>query len=198
MTQEMTALMDIIDNFNENYNEEIISEYPTNFSNDTLLIIREIKNIAANNSNDIFKKTYENFLTKILKYNDVLKEHFEFDFNSIKSVDELATNEAILAVEPSFTHYDFVEVEGIIEQMLDEMKNIKDSQAELKEELEYILEDYLYHIEYIEENIQYNYYIYDGLEISDNEKALEATIAALKEAKLLLHDKFQQKLNSKK
>lgn len=198
MKQEINEIIDIIENFHENYQEETILDFPTNFSNDTLLLIKEFKANSSSDNAPELNKVYEDFMTEVLKHNAVLKECQEFDFTSIKTIAQLIANDDILTVEPAFTHYSFADVEEIIEQMFDEMKNIKESQQELREELPFILEDYLYHIEFLEDNIQYNYYIYDGVELMEDEAAFEVAIAALKEEKLKIHDKFQQKLKSKK
>ena len=169
-----------------------------NFCNDTLLLIKEFKKNASNENVAELKNVYEVFIHKILKNEAVLKEHQSFNFNEINTFEALVKNSALENLEPIYTHYSFIEVEEIIEQMFDEIKNFKESQKELKEELTYILEDYLYHIEFIEENMQYNYYIYSELQEIDNEEKLAEAIATLQEEKKILHEKFQQKLNSKK
>ena len=198
MNQEINEIIDIIENFHENYQAETIEDFPVNFSNDTLLLIKEFKNNATNENASDLKKVYENFMLEILKFDSVLKEHQPFDFSTIKSFEALVANDEIENLEPVYTHYSFTEVEEIIEQMFDEIKNIKESQDELKEELVYILEDYLYHIEYLEDNMQYNYFIYDELQDIEDEEKLEKAIVTLREEKKILHDKFEQKLKSKK
>lgn len=198
MNQEINEIIDIIENFHENYQAETIEDFPVNFSNDTLLLIKEFKNNATNENASDLKKVYEDFMSEILKFESVLKEHQPFDFNTIKSFEALVANDEIENLEPTYTHYSFTEVEEIIEQMFDEIKNIKESQKELKEELVYILEDYLFHIEYLEDNMQYNYFIYDELQDIDDEQKLAETIAILREEKKTLHDKFEQKLKTKK
>lgn len=198
MNQEINEIIDIIENFHENYQAETIEDFPVNFSNDTLLLIKEFKNNATNENASDLKKVYEDFMLEILKFDSVLKEHQPFDFNTIKSFEALVANDEIENLEPIYTHYSFTEVEEIIEQMFDEIKNIKESQDELKEELVYILEDYLFHIEYLEDNMQYNYFIYDELQDIEDEEKLEKAIVTLREEKKILHDKFEQKLKSKK
>ena len=198
MNQEINEIIDIIENFHENYQAETIEDFPVNFSNDTLLLIKEFKNNATNENASDLKKVYENFMLEILKFDSVLKEHQPFDFSTIKSFEALVANDEIENLEPIYTHYSFTEVEEIIEQMFDEIKNIKESQDELKEELVYILEDYLFHIEYLEDNMQYNYFIYDELQDIEDEEKLEKAIVTLREEKKILHDKFEQKLKSKK
>ena len=198
MNQEINEIIDIIENFHENYQAETIEDFPVNFSNDTLLLIKEFKNNATNENASDLKKVYEDFMLEILKFDSVLKEHQPFDFNTIKSFEALVANDEIENLEPVYTHYSFTEVEEIIEQMFDEIKNIKESQDELKEELVYILEDYLFHIEYLEDNMQYNYFIYDELQDIEDEEKLEKAIVTLREEKKILHDKFEQKLKSKK
>lgn len=198
MNQEINEIIDIIENFHENYQAETIEDFPVNFSNDTLLLIKEFKNNATNENASDLKKVYEDFMLEILKFDSVLKEHQPFDFSTIKSFEALVANDEIENLEPIYTHYSFTEVEEIIEQMFDEIKNIKESQDELKEELVYILEDYLFHIEYLEDNMQYNYFIYDELQDIEDEEKLEKAIVTLREEKKILHDKFEQKLKSKK
>ncbi len=198
MNQEINEIIDIIENFHENYQAETIEDFPVNFSNDTLLLIKEFKNNATNENASDLKKVYEDFMLEILKFDSVLKEHQPFDFSTIKSFEALVANDEIENLEPVYTHYSFTEVEEIIEQMFDEIKNIKESQDELKEELVYILEDYLFHIEYLEDNMQYNYFIYDELQDIEDEEKLEKAIVTLREEKKILHDKFEQKLKSKK
>lgn len=198
MNQEINEIIDIIENFHENYQAETVEDFPVNFSNDTLLLIKEFKNNATNENASDLKKVYEDFMSEILKFESVLKEHQPFDFNSIKTFEALMANQEIENLEPIYTHYSFTEVEEIIEQMFEEIKNIKESQKELKEELVYILEDYLFHIEYLEDNMQYNYFIYDELQDIDNEEKLVENIATLREEKKSLHEKFEQKLKSKK
>lgn len=198
MNQEINEIIDIIENFHENYQAETVEDFPVNFSNDTLLLIKEFKNNATNENASDLKKVYEDFMSEILKFESVLKEHQPFDFNSIKTFEALMANQEIENLEPTYTHYSFTEVEEIIEQMFEEIKNIKESQKELKEELVYILEDYLFHIEYLEDNMQYNYFIYDELQDIDNEEKLVENIATLREEKKNLHEKFEQKLKSKK
>lgn len=198
MNQEINEIIDIIENFHENYQAETIEDFPVNFSNDTLLLIKEFKNNATNENASDLKKVYEDFMLEILKFDSVLKEQQPFDFSTIKSFEALVANDEIENLEPIYTHYSFTEVEEIIEQMFDEIKNIKESQDELKEELVYILEDYLFHIEYLEDNMQYNYFIYDELQDIEDEEKLEKAIVTLREEKKILHDKFEQKLKSKK
>lgn len=198
MNQEINEIIDIIENFHENYQAETIEDFPVNFSNDTLLLIKEFKNNATNENASDLKKVYEDFMLEILKFDSVLKEHQPFNFSTIKSFEALVANDEIENLEPVYTHYSFTEVEEIIEQMFDEIKNIKESQDELKEELVYILEDYLFHIEYLEDNMQYNYFIYDELQDIEDEEKLEKAIVTLREEKKILHDKFEQKLKSKK
>jgi len=198
MNQDISEIIDIIENFHENYQTETIEDFPVNFSNDTLLLIKEFKNNATNENAADLKKVYNDFMLEILKHETVLKENQSFDFNQIKTFKALVENTEIENIEPIYSHYSFTEVEEIIEQMFDEIKNIKESQKELKEELVYILEDYLYHIEYLEDNMQYNYFIYDELQDIDNEEKLAEAIAVLREEKKALHDKFEQKLKSKK
>lgn len=198
MNQEINEIIDIIENFHENYQVETIEDFPVNFSNDTLLLIKEFKNNATNENASDLKKVYEDFMLEILKFDSVLKEHQSFAFSTIKSFEALVANDEIENLEPIYTHYSFTEVEEIIEQMFDEIKNIKESQDELKEELVYILEDYLFHIEYLEDNMQYNYFIYDELQDIEDEEKLEKAIVTLREEKKILHDKFEQKLKSKK
>ncbi|RRJ90992.1 hypothetical protein EG240_07260 [Paenimyroides tangerinum] len=198
MNQEINEIIDIIENFHENYQAETIEDFPVNFSNDTLLLIKEFKNNATNENASDLKKVYEDFMLEILKFDSVLKEHQSFAFSTIKSFEALVANDEIENLEPVYTHYSFTEVEEIIEQMFDEIKNIKESQDELKEELVYILEDYLFHIEYLEDNMQYNYFIYDELQDIEDEEKLEKAIVTLREEKKILHDKFEQKLKSKK
>ncbi|WP_177763876.1 hypothetical protein [Flavobacterium sp. I3-2] len=198
MNQDISEIIDIIENFHENYQTETVLDFPVNFSNDTLLLIKEFKNNSTNENASDLKKVYEDFMSEILKHDSVLKENQSFDFSQIKTFEALIENSEIEHLEPIYTHYSFTEVEEIIEQMFDEIKNIKESQKELKEELVYILEDYLYHIEYLEDNMQYNYFIYDELQDIDNEEKLNETIAVLREEKKALHDKFEQKLKSKK
>ena len=198
MNQEINEIIDIIENFHENYQVETIEDFPVNFSNDTLLLIKEFKNNATNENASDLKKVYEDFMLEILKFDSVLKEHQPFAFSTIKSFEALVANDEIENLEPIYTHYSFTEVEEIIEQMFDEIKNIKESQDELKEELVYILEDYLFHIEYLEDNMQYNYFIYDELQDIEDEEKLEKAIVTLREEKKILHDKFEQKLKSKK
>lgn len=198
MNQEINELIDIIENFHENYQAETVVDFPVNFCNDTVLLIKEFKDNAAKENASEIKEIYENFMIQILKHESVLKENQTFDFNQIKTWEQLISNVEIDSIEPIYTHYSFSEVEEIIEQMFDEIKNIKESQKELKEELVYILEDYAFHIEYMSENIQYNYYIYDELKAIENDEDLEKAIENLIEEKTILHDKFEQKLNSKK
>lgn len=198
MNQDISEIIDIIENFHENYQTETIEDFPVNFSNDTLLLVKEFKNNATNENTADLKKIYNAFMLEILKHETVLKENQSFDFNQIKTFEALVENTEIEHIEPIYSHYSFTEVEEIIEQMFDEIKNIKESQKELKEELVYILEDYLYHIEYLEDNMQYNYFIYDELQDIDNEEKLAEVIAILREEKKALHEKFEQKLKSKK
>ena len=198
MNQEINEIIDIIENFHENYQIEMVEDFPVNFCNDTLLLIKEFKNNASNENASELKKVYEDFMQEVLKHENVLKENQAFDYQQIKTFEALIENTEIENVEPTYTHYSFTEVEEIVEQMFDEIKNIKESQKELKEELVYILEDYLFHIEYLEDNMQYNYYIYDELQDIDNEEKLAETIALLREEKKALHEKFEQKLKSKK
>lgn len=198
MNQDINEIIEIIENFHENYQDEMIEDFPVNFCNDSLLLIKEFKTNASNENAAELKQVYENFIQKILEHEAVLKEHQNYDFNQIKTLEALIENTDVENLEPIYTHYSFAEVEEIIEQMFDEIKNFKESQKELREELTYILEDYLYHIEFIEENIKYNYYIYTELQEIENEEKLTETIALLQEEKKILHDKLQQKLNSKK
>lgn len=198
MNQDINEIIDIIENFHENYQTEMVLDFPINFSNDTLLLIKEFKNNANNENASDLKKVYEDFISEILKHDAVLKEHQSFDFNQIKTFEALVENTEIENLEPVYTHYSFTEVEEIIEQMFDEIKNIKESQKELKEELVYILEDYQFHLEFLKDNMQYNYYIYTELQEIDSEENLANAIATLREEKQALHDKFEQKLKAKK
>ena len=92
MNQEINELIEIIENFHENYQAETVSDFPVNFSNDTLLLIKEFKNNASNENASELKKVYEDFMSKILKHAEILKEHQSFDFNEIKTFESLISN----------------------------------------------------------------------------------------------------------
>lgn len=77
------------------------------------------------------------------------------------------------------------------------MKTVKDFHKELKEEINYLLDEYQFHLEHLKENMQYHFYTYEELEHLKVEE-IDVAIEDLKEEKLKFIQKCTDKLAKKK
>ena len=150
--------------------EQFIDQYPTNtieedvvnFYNDAYMLIQEFKSLEVNNK--AAKEAFLEFINYVLKHQELLKAHQDFDFNKISTWETFHTNNELASLSPIYTPYSFIEIEETIDQIVDEMKLEKQFRKELKSEVEYLLEEYKFHVDHLEENISYHFIRYEDFE----------------------------------
>jgi len=177
-------------NFVENYDEEIVEDDVVGFYNDTLMMLRQFSSL--NDDTEELKRVYHDFISHVLRYSDVLKEYVSFDFKSVSTLEQLRSDSAFKELQPLYTSYSFQEAEETIDQIFEEIKSVKEFHKELKEEIGYLLEEYQFHLEHMEENRNYDFYVYDVLD-GIPEQDIHNTIEDIQ----LEKRKFIQKCNDK-
>lgn len=148
--------------FVENYDEEIVEDDVVGFYNDTLMMLRQFDSL--NDDTEELKLIYHDFISHVLRYSDVLKEYVPFDFKSVNTLGQLHSDNAFKGLQPLYTPYSFQEAEETIDQIFEEIKSVKEFHKELKEEINYLLDEYRFHLEHMEENRNYDFYVYDVLD----------------------------------
>lgn len=186
MKQSTEEIKEFVAQFIENYTPEIIEEDTVSFYNDLFIMLQNFNSLPPNEKD--FEPIYNDFINHVLKHQTTLKEFVSFDFDSIKNLDDLYKNSSFKELNPIYTPYSFNETEEIIDQIFEEIKTVKEFNKELKEEINYLLDEYRFHLDHLKENMMYNFYTYDEF---DNVK--EADLEELKIEK----NKFIQKCNDK-
>lgn len=148
--------------FVENYDEEIVEDDVVGFYNDTLMMLRQFDSL--NDDTEELKLIYHDFISHVLRYSEVLKEYVPFDFKSVNTLGKLHSDNAFKELQPLYTPYSFQEAEETIDQIFEEIKSVKEFHKELREEINYLLDEYRFHLEHMEENRNYDFYVYDVLD----------------------------------
>lgn len=189
----MEEITDFIDQYVEQYTIEVIEDDVVNFYNDTYMLLQYFLDEAHQSNTAEYKK----FINHIIINSQLLKEYTDFDFSTITDIASLKTNNEVKQLSPIFTPYSFNEIEEMIDQIFEELKVAKEFQKELKEEIKYILEEYVFHLDHLEENMKFNFYTYDELNhISDD--AMETFLEDFRLEKKKFIQGCNDRLNSKK
>jgi len=181
-------------NFIENYDEEIVEDDVVGFYNDALMMLKQFKSLQ--DDSEELKLIYDLFINHVLRYSNLLKEYIAFDFKTVSTLALLRSDNAFHELQPLYTSYSFEEAEETIDQIFEEIKSVKEFHKELKEEINYLLEEYQFHLEHMEENRNYDFYIYDVLE-GVAEEDLPSTIEDIQLEKRKFIQKCKDKLAKK-
>lgn len=189
----MEEITDFIDQYVEQYTIEVIEDDVVNFYNDTYMLLQYFLD-EKHQSNTVEYKKFINHITKNVTY---LEEYTDFDFSTISDINSLNTNKDVKQLTPIFTPYSFNEIEEMIDQIFEELKVAKEFQKELKEEIKYILEEYVFHLDHLEENMKFNFYTYDEInEVSDENFKTFLEEFTIEKRKFI--QRCNDRLNSKK
>ena len=186
----MKEIQSIVEQFLLSYNRESIEEDTVGYFNDAYMMINYFKEIENTlETQDLYKS----FISEIIKYQDLLKEYSNFDFNTITNFEDIIDKE-INNLQPIFTTFSFTELEEMLIEMVNEMKVEKEFKNEIKNEIEYLLEEYEYHYENLLENIKYNFYKYTEIEASQlqNEALINDFIIEKRKFKQSIFDKLKK------
>lgn len=181
---------EIIHQFIEHYTTQHIQEDVISFYNDAYMIVQYFLN--NNQDKTAWSEDYKHFISHILAHQALLKEYTTFDFSTIDTWEKLQNSSTIESLTPIFTPYSFGEVEVMLDHMFEEIKAVKEFQKEIKEEIRYLLEEYTFHVNHLEENMKYNFYTYDELENVDS-KEINKYLETFREEK----KKFIQRCNDR-
>jgi len=190
MEQSIDEINEFVMQFIENYTKNVVEDDVVSFYNDLYIMLQHF-NSLKNDSNEL-NESYEKFINHVLGFKNFLKEYSSFDFDSIKTLDLLQNNANFKELNPIYTPYSFTETEETIDQIFEEIKAVKEFHKELKEEINYLLDEYRFHLDHLKENMLYNFYSYEELDdIKDAD--LDEKIEELKTEK----NKFLQKCTDK-
>lgn len=190
MEQSIDEINEFVIQFTENYTKNVVEDDVVCFYNDLYIMLQHF-NSLKNDSNEL-NESYEKFINHVLGFKNFLKEYSSFDFDSIKTLDLLQNNANFKELNPIYTPYSFTETEETIDQIFEEIKAVKEFHKELKEEINYLLDEYRFHLDHLKENMLYNFYSYEELdEAKDTD--LDEKIEELKTEK----NKFLQKCTDK-
>lgn len=195
MKNTIQVVNEFVSQFIETYTPIVIEEDVVAFYNDAFLLIQHFY-VEDDRSTEI-EKIYKLLIEYIIAHQHLFKEYEPFDFNLINSLTKLDSNRDFKKLNPIFTPYSFVETEETIEQIIEEMKAVKDFHYELKEEVNYLLDEYRFHVEHIKDNMQYHFYTYEELEHLKVDE-FDAAIEVLKEEKKKFIQKCSDKLTKKR
>lgn len=190
MKNQNDTIEDFITQFTENYTDTTISDDVVAFYNDAFMMLRHFRELE--NYDQETETFYSQFINHIISFQSLLNEYIAFDFSSIKSLEQLKTNKEFENLAPVYTVYSFLETEESIDQIFEEIKTAKEFQKELKEEINFLLDEYRFHLEHLKENMLYDFYRYEELESISHNHFDEQTEAFLIEKK-----KFIQKCTDK-
>lgn len=190
MKNQNDTIEDFITQFTKNYTDTTISDDVVAFYNDAFMMLRHFRELE--NSDQETETFYSQFINHIISFQSLLNEYVAFDFSSIKSLEQLKTNKEFENLAPVYTVYSFLETEESIDQIFEEIKTAKEFQKELKEEINFLLDEYRFHLEHLKENMLYDFYRYEELENISHNNFDEQTEAFLIEKK-----KFIQKCTDK-
>ncbi|WCM42145.1 hypothetical protein MG290_00300 [Flavobacterium sp. CBA20B-1] len=194
MENNSTYINDFVSEFIQNYTAEIIEDDVVGFYNDAFVLLHHFYDLKDFNTTT--QALYAQFINHIIENESTLKEYTNFDFRSIKTLASLQKSIDFKALAPIYTPYSFLETEEAIDQIFDELKVVKEFKKELKEEINYLLDEYQFHLDHLKENMQYNFYTYEELE---NLKAfdLDEKVEELKGEKQKFVQKCKDKLAKK-
>lgn len=190
MKNQNDTIEDFITQFTKNHTDTTISDDVVGFYNDAFMMLRHFRELE--NSDQETETFYSQFINHIISFQSLLNEYVAFDFSSIKSLEQLKTNKEFENLAPVYTVYSFLETEESIDQIFEEIKTAKEFQKELKEEINFLLDEYRFHLEHLKENMLYDFYRYEELESISHNHFDEQTEAFLIEKK-----KFIQKCTDK-
>lgn len=190
MKQSTEEIKEFVAQFIENYTPEVIEEDTVSFYNDLFIMLQNFNSLPPI-END-FEPIYNDFISHVLKHQTILKEFVTFDFDSIKNLYDLHKNSSFKELNPIYTLYSFIETEEVIDQIFEEIKTVKEFNKELKEEINYLLDEYRFHLDHLKENMMYNFYTYDEFN-----EVKEADLDEKMEALKIEKSKFIQKCNDK-
>lgn len=190
MEQSIDEINEFVIQFTENYTKNVVEDDVVSFYNDLYIMLQHF-NSLKNDSNEL-NESYEKFMNHVLGFKNFLKEYSSFDFDSIKTLDLLQNNANFKELNPIYTPYSFTETEETIDQIFEEIKAVKEFHKELKEEINYLLDEYRFHLDHLKENMLYNFYSYKELDEA-KEADLDEKIEELKTEK----SKFLQKCTDK-
>lgn len=194
MENNSVPINDFVVQFKENYTPEIIEDDVIGFYNDAFVLLQHFYNLKAFDVET--ESFYAEFINHIIANENILKEYSNFDFGSIKTLSSLQNSTDFKSLAPIYTLYSFTETEETIDQIFEELKVVKEFKKELKEEISYLLEEYQFHIDHLQENIQYNFYTYEELDAIEPFD-LDAKADELKSEKMKFVQSWNDKLTKK-
>jgi len=174
MSYNLEEIKEIVADFVDNYSNEAIEEDAVSFYNDAFVMLNQFRELNADEQD--INSVFSAFINHIITNESKIKEYITFDFSTINTLNKLKTNTQFNDLAPIYTPYNFLEAEETITQIFEELKAVKEFQKELKEEISYLLEEYKFHLEHLNENVLYNFYTYDILSditLEDNDKLEE-------------------------
>src|SRR5690554_7026797 len=145
MKNQNDTIEDFITQFTENYTDTIISDDVVAFYNDAFMMLRHFRELE--NYDQETETFYSQFINHIISFQSLLNEYIAFDFSFIKSLEQLKTNKEFENLAPVYTVYSFLETEESIDQIFEEIKTAKEFQKELKEEINFLLDEYRFHLD---------------------------------------------------
>lgn len=161
MKNQNDTIKEFTEQFIENYTEKTITDDTIGFYNEAFLMLHHFKDVE--NFDRETETIYSQLIHHIMEHQPLLEKFVSFDFLSVDSLEKLKTNREFEQLLPVYTFYSFLETEETIDQIFEELKTAKEFQKELKEEINYLLDEYLFHLEHLKENMLYNFYRYDEL-----------------------------------
>lgn len=161
MTQDNRAIEEFTNQFIENYTIEVIEDDVVSFYNDAFVMLQNFYDLEDEAA--FIQSNYLKFIEHVLLSKDLLLEYTNFDFTTISTLNKLQTSTEFEQLKPIYTKYSFSEAEETVNQILEELKVVKEFQKELKDEINYLTEEYQFHLEHLEENMMYNFYVYEEL-----------------------------------
>ena len=161
MIQDTHEIEEFTNQFIENYTIDVIEEDVVTFFNDAFIMLQNFYNLKENSA--LIQSNYANFIDHVIKHSDIIAEYTDFDFKTLSSVSRLHNATNFSALRPIYTNYSFSETEETVNQILEELKVVKEFQKELKDEINYLVEEYQFHLDHLRENMMYNFYVYNEI-----------------------------------
>ena len=161
MIQDTHEIEEFTNQFIENYTIDVIEEDVVTFYNDAFVMLQNFYNLKEDSA--LIQSNYANFIDHVIKHSDIIAEYTDFDFKTLSSVSRLHNATNFSALRPIYTNYSFSETEETVNQILEELKVVKEFQKELKDEINYLVEEYQFHLDHLRENMMYNFYVYNEI-----------------------------------
>ncbi|HLW63095.1 MAG TPA: hypothetical protein VKY33_06795 [Flavobacterium sp.] len=194
MKNQNDTVKEFTTQFTENYTANAVTNDVVGFYNDAFMMLQHFKNLE--NFDPETEAVYSQFIHHIIHFQPALNEYVSFDFSTVKSLEQLKNNKEFENLTPVYTFYSFLEAEESIGQIFEEIKTVKEFHKELKEEINYLLDEYRFHLEHLKENMLYDFYRYDDLkDVSENDFEEQTEAFYLEKKKFLqkCHDKLAKK-----